>query len=69
MVFSRRECKKKMPYKVCEALLTIVIENKTVDKVSSSYVKKREELGTHMDPNSIDLDLFSKKCHLKKKGV
>ena len=56
-----------MPYKVFEALFTIVIENKTVDKVSSSNVKKREELGAQMNPHSIDLDLFSEKCYLKKR--
>ena len=56
-----------MSYEVFESLFTIVIKNKTVDKVSSSYVKKREELGTQMNPRSIALDLlFEKVLSLKK---
>ena len=56
-----------MPYKVFKTLFKIVIENKTVGKVSSSYVKKREELGTQMNPHSIALDLlFEKVLSLKK---
>ena len=50
-----------------EGPITIVIENKTVDKVTSSCVKRCADPGKQMDPTSIGIHLFFEKVQSKKK--